>query len=228
MAATVAHEIRNPLNAVSMGLQRLKGEFRPTQDEEEYAHFIELMRGEVHRLNSIVEEFLSLARPLDLKPEPVRIDELLHEMAMLAESDAKSAKVQVSVVAPRDLPMARVDRNYFKQVLLNLILNGIQSMPQGGSLTLEAKAARDNLEVTVTDTGEGISNEIAPRIFEPYFTTKPKGFGLGLTIARRIIEAHGGALTLDSTAERGTRFRITVRFLSRRRSGSLPNSSGRR
>jgi signal transduction histidine kinase len=210
MAATVAHEIRNPLNAVSMGLQRLKGEFRPTQDEEEYSHFIELMRGEVHRLNSIVEEFLSLARPLEIKPEEVRIDELLQEMAMLAESDAKSAKVQVSVMAPHDLPIARVDRNYFKQVLLNLILNAIQSMPRGGSLTLEAKAARGNLEVSVTDTGDGIPEEIVHRIFEPYFTTKPKGSGLGLTIARRIVEAHGGALTLDSTNGRGTRFRIAI------------------
>jgi signal transduction histidine kinase len=210
MAATVAHEIRNPLNAVSMGLQRLKGEFRPTQDEKEYAHFIELMRGEVQRLNSIVEEFLSLARPLDLKPEEVRIDELLQEMAVLAESDAKSAKVEVSVIVQHDLPMARVDPNYFKQVLLNLILNGIQSMPQGGSLTLEAMAAHGNLEVTVTDTGEGIPKESAARIFEPYFTTKPKGSGLGLTIARRIIEAHGGALTLDSTGGRGTRFRIVI------------------
>jgi signal transduction histidine kinase len=210
MAATVAHEIRNPLNAVSMGLQRLKGEFRPTQDEKEYSHFIELMRGEVHRLNSIVEEFLSLARPLDLKPEPVRIDELLQEMAMLAEGDAKSAKVQVSVMAPHDLPTARVDRNYFKQVVLNLILNGIQSMPRGGSLTLEAKAARGNLEVIVTDTGDGIPQEIVHRIFEPYFTTKPKGSGLGLTIARRIIEAHGGTLTVDSTAGRGTRFRMAI------------------
>jgi signal transduction histidine kinase len=210
MAATVAHEIRNPLNAVSMGLQRLKGEFRPTQDEKEYAHFIELMRGEVQRLNSIVEEFLSLARPLDLKPEEVRIDELLQEMALLAESDAKSAKVEVSVIVQHDLPMARVDPNYFKQVLLNLILNGIQSMPQGGSLILEAMAAHGNLEVTVTDTGEGISKAIAPRIFEPYFTTKPKGSGLGLTIARRIIEAHGGALILDSTGGRGTRFRIVI------------------
>lgn len=210
MAATVAHEIRNPLNAVSMGLQRLKGEFRPTQDEEEYSRFIELMRGEVQRLNSIVEEFLSLARPLDLKLEPVRIDELLQQMAMLAESDAKSANVQVSIMAPHDLPIARVDRNYFKQVLLNLILNAIQSMPQGGSLTLEAKTAGGNLEVIVTDTGERIPQEIVHRIFEPYFTTKPKGSGLGLTIARRIIEAHGGALTLDSNAGRGTRFRISI------------------
>jgi two-component system sensor histidine kinase HydH len=93
---------------------------------------------------------------------------------------------------------------------LNLILNGIQSMPRGGALTLEAKAAHGNLEVMVTDTGEGIPKDTAARIFEPYFTTKPKGSGLGLTIARRIIEAHGGALTLDSTGGGGTRFRIAL------------------
>ena len=133
MAATVAHEIRNPLNSVSMGLQRLKGEFQPTQDREEYSHFIELMRGEVQRLNSIVEEFLSLARPLEIKPEEVDINELLGEMAALSEGDAKAKKVQIRVIVPHDLPTARVDRNYFKQALLNLVLNGIQSMPRGGS-----------------------------------------------------------------------------------------------
>jgi signal transduction histidine kinase len=215
MAATVAHEIRNPLNSVSMGLQRLKGEFRPTQDQEGYSHFIELMRGEVQRLNSIVEEFLSLARPLEIKLEEVRIDQLLQEMAVLTEGDAKSAKVQVRVVAPHDLPAARLDRNYFKQVLLNLVLNGMQSMPHGGSLTLEAKVSRGDMVVIVADTGDGISKDVLPRIFEPYFTTKTKGAGLGLAIARRIVEAHGGTLTVDSTIGQGTRFQITVPVLAR-------------
>jgi signal transduction histidine kinase len=210
MAATVAHEIRNPLNSVSMGLHRLKREFRPTRDEEKYSHFIELMRAEVQRLNSIVEEFLSLARPLEIKREAVRIDALLQEMAALTEDDARAARVQIRVVVPHGLPTAGVDRNYLKQVLLNLVLNGIQSMPRGGSLTLEAKAAGGTMDVIVADTGEGIPKEILPRIFEPYFTTKTRGVGLGMTIARRIVEAHGGTLTVDSTVGQGTRFRISI------------------
>lgn len=210
MAATVAHEIRNPLNSVSMGLHRLKREFRPTRDEKKYSHFIELMRAEVQRLNSIVEEFLSLARPLEIKREAVRIDALLQEMAALTEDDARAARVQIRVVVPHGLPTAEVDRNYLKQVLLNLVLNGIQSMPRGGSLTLEAKAAGGTMDVIVADRGEGIPKEILPRIFEPYFTTKTRGVGLGMTIARRIVEAHGGTLTVDSTVGQGTRFRITI------------------
>jgi len=212
LAATVAHEIRNPLNAVSMGLQRLKGEFRPTEDEGEYARFIELMRGEVARLNRIVEEFLSLARPLELKPEETRIDDLLRELAALAAGDAAEAKVEIEVAAPPDLPTAALDRNYFKQVLLNLILNAIQAMPDGGRLTLAATAARGSLILAVTDTGAGIAKEILPRIFEPYFTTRTRGSGLGLAIARRIVEAHGGKLTAESEAGRGSRFEIAVPF----------------
>jgi signal transduction histidine kinase len=210
LAATVAHEVRNPLNAISMGLQRLKGEFRPTTDEQEYAHFVELMRGEVTRLNSIVEEFLSLARPLEFKTEEISIDELLHEVTTLAGGDAASAKVEIKVAAAPDLPRGRLDRNYFKQALLNLILNAIQAMPNGGKLALEAKAVGGNFIIAVTDTGTGIPKEVLPRIFEPYFTTKGRGSGLGLAIARRIVEAHGGKLTAKSEAGRGSRFEIAV------------------
>jgi signal transduction histidine kinase len=210
LAATVAHEVRNPLNAISMGLQRLNTEFRPTQDKDEYSHLTQLMLEEVHRLNSIVEQFLSLARPLEIKPEELRLQDILKELAALEEGNAKQSGTEIRVVVPPDLPLLKADREYLRQTLLNLILNGLQAMPEGGTLTLEANTSNGNLLITVTDNGVGIPRETLPRIFEPYFTTKAKGSGLGLAIARRIVEAHGGTIAVSSDAGQGCRFRISL------------------
>ena len=210
LAATVAHEIRNPLNAISMGLQRLKVEFQPTDDQEQYSRVTELMLGEVHRLNSIVEQFLSLARPLEIKPEALRVQDVLNELATLVEGEAQQSKVQIRVVAPPTLPPLKADREYLRQTLLNLILNGLQAMPEGGTLTLKANTSNGNFLISVTDTGIGIAPENRRRIFEPYFTTKAKGSGLGLAIARRIIEAHGGTITVSSETDQGCCFQICL------------------
>jgi signal transduction histidine kinase len=210
LAATVAHEVRNPLNAISMGLQRLKTEFRPTEDEDEYSHLTQLMLGEVHRLNAIVEQFLSLARPLEIKPEELRLQDILKELVALEEGNAMQSKTQIRVVVPPDLPLLKADREYFRQALLNLILNGLQAMPDGGTLTLEANTSNGNFLITVADTGVGIPQKNQPRIFEAYFTTKAKGSGLGLAIARRIVEAHGGTIAVSSEAGQGARFRISL------------------
>jgi signal transduction histidine kinase len=210
LAATVAHEIRNPLNAISMGLQRLKVEFQPTDDQEQYSRVTELMLGEVHRLNSIVEQFLSLARPLEIKPEALRVQDVLNELATLVEGEAQQSKVQIRVVAPPTLPPLKADREYLRQTLLNLILNGLQAMPKGGTLTLKANTSNGNFLISVTDTGIGIAPENHRRIFEPYFTTKAKGSGLGLAIARRIIEAHGGTITVFSETDHGCCFQLVL------------------
>ena len=210
LAATVAHEIRNPLNAISMGLQRLKVEFQPTDDQEQYSRVTELMLGEVHRLNSIVEQFLSLARPLEIKPEALRVQDVLNELATLVAGEAQQSKVQIRVVAPLTLPPLKADREYLRQTLLNLILNGLQAMPDGGTLTLKANTSNGNFLISVTDTGIGIAPENRRRIFEPYFTTKAKGSGLGLAIARRIIEAHGGTITVSSETDQGCCFQICL------------------
>jgi signal transduction histidine kinase len=210
LAATVAHEIRNPLNAISMGLQRLKIEFQPTDDQEQYSRVTELMLGEVHRLNSIVEQFLSLARPLEIKPESLRVQDVLNELATLVEGEAQQSKVQIRVVAPLTLPPLEADREYLRQTLLNLILNGLQAMPEGGTLTLKANMSNGNFLISVTDTGVGIAPENRTRIFEPYFTTKAKGSGLGLAIAHRIIEAHGGTITVFSETDQGCCFQICL------------------
>lgn len=212
LAATVAHEIRNPLNSVSMGLQRLKAEFTPTQDADNYARFLKLMQEEVHRLNSIVEQFLSLARPINLNPERFSIATLVNELAALIAAEASASRVNVDLNVPAGLPLLYADRNYLKQLLLNLVLNGIQAMPHGGTLFIEARATEERLELTVGDQGIGIEPGAMKKIFEPYFTTKTSGSGLGLSIARRIAEAHGGSISVESEANRGSRFRVLLPF----------------
>ncbi len=210
MAATVAHEVRNPLNAISIGLQRLKREFQPTEDRDQYSHLTELMLGEARRLNAIVEQFLSLARPVEIKAEPLPLQEILKELAALEESHARQSNVRIHVIAAPNLPALTADPSHLTQVLLNLMLNGLQAMPYGGTLTLEAKTSNSNFLIAVTDTGTGIAAENLSRIFDPYFTTKAQGSGLGLAISRRIIEAHGGTITVTSEAGQGCRFEISL------------------
>ncbi|HET7876658.1 MAG TPA: ATP-binding protein [Methylomirabilota bacterium] len=209
MAAAVAHEIRNPLNAVSMGLQRLRAEFAPAPADE-YRRLLELVQGEVRRLNTIVEEFLSLARPLSLKSDAIQVPALLDEVARLVEAEARGAGIRVERAILAQLPALHADRDRLSQVLLNLALNAIQAMPDGGTLTLGAGSSDGTLTLSVSDTGRGISPDLLPRVFEPYVTTKTKGLGLGLTIARRIVEAHGGRIEVESQPERGTSFRVML------------------
>jgi signal transduction histidine kinase len=126
------------------------------------------------------------------------------------EVDAKRSHVEINVKAAPHLPPLKADRNYLKQLLLNLILNGVQAMPEGGTLTLEAGRSNSHLSLWVTDTGIGIPEEMLPKIFEPYFTSKSNGSGLGLAIARRIAEAHGGTLTVESEVGNGSRFQASL------------------
>jgi signal transduction histidine kinase len=210
LAAAVAHEVRNPLNAISMGLQRLKSEFQPTEDPGQYSRLTELMLGEVHRLNSIVEQFLSLARPVKIKAEALPLQEILKELAALEESHAKQSNVRIQVIAAPNLPALKADPSHLTQVLLHLMLNGLQAMPEGGTLTLEAKTSISNFLIAVTDTGTGIAPENLSRIFEPYFTTKAQGSGLGLAISRWIIEAHGGTITAANESGGGCRVEISL------------------
>jgi signal transduction histidine kinase len=168
------------------------------------------MLGEVQRLNVIIEQFLSLARPVEIKAEALPLPEVLKELAALEASEAEQANVQIRVVAAPNLPALKVDPSHLSQVLLNLMLNGLQAMPEGGTLTLEAKTSNGNFLIGVTDTGSGITAENQRRIFEPYFTTKAKGTGLGLAISRRIIEAHGGTITAANEPGGGCRFEIAL------------------
>lgn len=210
MAAGVSHEIRNPLNAISMGLQRLHAEFRPTTEREEFDRVLALVSGEVRRLNGLVEEFLTLARPPVLKRERLRVADLVDETVALIEPEARRTGVGLERRVPDDLPPLTADRDRLKQVLLNLARNALEAMPDGGKLGLEAAATPRVLTLAVTDSGPGLSPEARTRLFEPYYTTKARGLGLGLAIARQIVEAHGGAIDVEPAAGGGSRFRVTL------------------
>jgi signal transduction histidine kinase len=210
MVATVSHEVRNPLNAISMGLQRLRAEFHPTAEPDEYQRLLDLVTGEVRRLNTLVDESLALARAPRLQPEPVQVGDLLDEAVGLIEAEAHRIGVRIERHVPTDLPPVAADRSQLTQVLLNLARNALEAMPDGGTLRMEAAATPRALTLDVTDSGRGIPREIRPRLFEPYYTTKVTGLGLGLALARQIVEAHGGTIEFEPTAEGGSRFRITL------------------
>lgn len=204
LAAGVAHEVRNPLNAIGMGIQRLERECAPAHAAEEFYTLCRIIRGEVARLNTIVQEFLTLARTPTLQRASVAVAVLLQEVAALLEAEANTRSVRLTVQVPESLPPLCLDRQQMQQALLNLLLNALQATPPGGAVQITAAAGAAEVRITIADQGSGIAPELLERIFDPYFTTKPEGTGLGLPIALQIIQAHGGTLDVGSTLGQGT------------------------
>jgi len=212
LAAGVAHEIRNPLNAIGMGLQRLLREWRLASDEDhaEFARLGGVLEGEVNRLNEIVEQFLLLARPARLTLNTCPVEKHLGELLTLVREEAAAKGISIETALALNGVTARLDCRQIHQTLLNIVVNAFQAMSSGGTLRLSARVSDGDLEVAVADTGPGIPPEHLDRIFEPYFSTKEGGTGLGLALAQRIVEAHGGSITVDSRPGAGSTFRIRL------------------
>jgi signal transduction histidine kinase len=236
LAAGVAHEIRNPLNAISIGLQRLRKEFAPPEASarSEYDRFAGIMQAEVGRLNTIVDRFLSLARPsrLTLTEEP--LGKVLEELVALLSSQASAQAVRIEADLQLGEARVRMDRQQLTHAFMNVMLNAIQAMPTGGTLRVTAKRVKwstrqmvdssrpidqsttrpvdsgDFIEIAVADTGSGIPPEHLDRIFEPYFTTREGGTGLGLALTHKILEEHGGTIRVESQVGSGATFIITL------------------
>ena len=200
LAAGVAHEIRNPLSSIKGFATYFGDKFAPGSPDRELA---QVMVGEVERLNRVVSELLELTRSSELRLESKNPSELLRHALMLVESDCREANVGVEIQIGTEEPV-RVDADRMRQALLNVLLNAIQAMPGGGTLTAAVARSRDRLEFRVRDTGPGIRPEDKPRIFDPYFTTRGKGTGLGLPLVQKIIDAHGGLVRVDSEPGQGT------------------------
>jgi len=209
LAAGVAHEIKNPLASIRIQLgiiRRILEKTAPKNNTD--FHNISLVEQEIDRLNSIVVDFLFAVRPMDITLILDRAEEVVAEVVELMRYEAENQHISIVTKIEPDLPDVMIDRKNLKQALLNIIKNAIAAMPEGGVLTISVEEKNDELQIAVSDTGIGIPEELMAKIFEPYFTTKESGSGLGLTITFKIIKEHNGEITVESTPGKGTTFTI--------------------
>jgi signal transduction histidine kinase len=206
IAAGIAHEVRNPLNALQINLGILEQELAEIVPDRNSHVFqvIGKIAGELRSLDNFVTEFLRFARPPRPKPEPVAVHPLLADLATFIGPECARKGVLLSLAVAGGPETVAADGFQLKHAVLNLVLNAIQATAGGGVITIEAGGDAETLEIVVRDTGEGMGEEILPRVFDAFFTTREGGTGLGLPIARRIVEAHGGTLAVRSREGEGT------------------------
>ncbi len=217
LASAVAHEIRNPLNLISLSVDHLGTELQPSDPKraEEHARIIASVRDELARLNHMVGDFLSYGRPPRLALRACRVEETLDEVLSLVQAKARDQRIEIVRRIPADLPLIQADPEGLRTCFLNVVINALQATPPGGSLTIEAVAEPVGaggplISVTFRDTGGGIAPADLERIFEPYYSTREAGVGLGLAITQRIVQDHGGEIKVDSAPGAGTTFRIDL------------------
>ena len=209
LAAGMAHEIRNPLAAILNATALLTDETGLTPDER--ASTLTALRTEARRLNRILSDFLQFARPQQARRAPGDIREVVqHVSSLIREDRSRAPRVDVRVAVDPSVPRFSFDRDQLTQVLWNVALNAVESMNGRGRLSLEVNRQNGDIALSVSDTGTGIPAENLSRVFEPFYSGKPNGSGLGLTIAERIMGAHGGRIEIDSQMGRGTR--VTLLF----------------
>ncbi|MDD3620406.1 MAG: ATP-binding protein [Desulfobulbaceae bacterium] len=204
LAAGIAHEVRNPLSSIK-GYAVYFGSLFADDSEKKKA--AEVMSAEVDRLNRVISELLELARPSDIKPTPTDLSFLLASSLRLVRQEAEAAGVRITTAIDPDIGPCSLDPDRITQVLINLYINGIQAMPAGGELQITASQTDTGVLIAVADTGTGIPVEAGDKIFDPYYTTKTTGTGLGLAVVRKIVEAHDGTVEVRSDA-RGALFTI--------------------
>lgn len=209
LASGVAHEIRNPINAIGMIAQRLNKEFTPTDNEEEYKKITELLRSEVNRINKIITQFLNYAKPIDLKIEYVNTKSFFEEIYQLFLPLAKQKNIKF-IKQGEDNLTVRFDSDLIKQSLMNIIQNAFDAVDENGIVQLKYYKSDSNLIIEISDNGIGIPPEQQKKIFDLYFTTKKEGNGLGLSIAQKIINQHNGIITFSSKQNQGTTFKLQL------------------
>jgi two-component system, sporulation sensor kinase E len=218
LAAGVAHEIGNPLNSLHIHLQLMDRTVQKLHNDEkaELEQSIDIARSEVNRLDSIVTQFLKAIRPSRPQLRPENVNTIVEEAVRFFAPEFQDREIVVEQELRSDLPSLQLDRDQMKQAFYNVIKNSVEAMHRDGKLRIRTDLADTHVIVRFIDTGGGMTAENLGRVFEPYFTTKASGSGLGLLIVRRIVREHGGELSIESSEGRGVTLTIRLPFIDKR------------
>jgi signal transduction histidine kinase len=215
LAGGFIHEIKNHLGALGLNLQLLAEDLQEPESQRERRAFsrVQRLQAECQHLAEVANDFLRFARIKDLVRVPTDVGRVVEEMIDFFGPTARAANIEIKTYIPADLPPVPLDQELFKQALLNLLLNAEQAMPTGGELTVEAGLEDGPVPMvclSLIDSGAGMSPEVRARVFQPFFSTKHGGSGLGLPTTRRIIEAHQATIDVESEIGRGSKFTIRL------------------
>jgi signal transduction histidine kinase len=218
LAAGVAHEIGNPLNSLHIHLQLMERSVQNLDDgaKAELQQSIDVARSEVSRLDSIVTQFLRAIRPSRPQLRTENVNTIVEEAVRFFTPEIQDRDIVVEQELRSDLPLLRLDRDQMKQAFYNVIKNSLEAMKRHGTLRIRTDRDDTHVLITFVDTGGGMSAENLSRVFEPYFTTKPSGTGLGLLIVRRIVREHGGELSIESSQDKGLTLTIRLPYIDKR------------
>ena len=203
LAGGLAHEIKNPLNFLSLALDRLRMRYAPQQpgDREDFLHQLTIMKDEMRRLSELVQSFLQYGKPIEIFPAPTDVHRLVNQVVALSETKMKSQGIDLVEECSDVSPTLNVDAEKLRTCFINVVANAIQAMPEGGTMRIAFRRVEGAMVITFSDTGKGIDADVASHVFEPFFTTKRDGVGLGLFLSKAIVETHGGTIHIGPNAD---------------------------
>lgn len=211
LAKSIAHEIRNPLNFISLSIDHLKKKYMPqgNEDQAQFETLIVSIKHEIQRLNKLVGDFLEYGKPMRLSLQVIDFGNLIDEVLELVRAKAEKDGIRITY-RNGDIPVLSADPELIKTCIFNILLNAFQAMPEGGDLTVITKTSNGKAYIIVEDTGVGVSKENMQKLFDPFFSTKSTGLGLGLAMTKRVIEEHGGKADFQSTEGKGSVMTISL------------------
>jgi PAS domain S-box-containing protein len=212
LAAGVAHEIKNPLGSIGIHIQLIQKALKQQGclEQETAEKYLDVINEEIERLNGIVVDFLFAVRPMDTNMKRMDVHKVIEELVNFVRYELEQDGITVKKKLKNSIPRLDIDQKYLKQALLNIVKNGQAAMPKGGTLTIATREEQGYVHIDICDTGVGIDEEKVAKIFEPYYTTKDSGSGLGLTVAYKVVNEHSGEISVQSKEGKGTTFTISL------------------